>query len=81
MQNQHTRELITAQNVVFVMSCLCSAVSLTLFREECFIRFIFYYYYFKRDKGTKAAQAEKELAEEVPVKYHKRREGTEARLF
>ena len=89
MQNQPTRELISAQNVsvFFLMSCLYSAVSLTLFREECFIRIISSFYYFERDKGTKAEQAEKELAfvgenaKEVPVKYHKKREGTEARLF
>ena len=31
-------------NVVFVMSCLYSAVSLTLVREQRFIRIIYYYY-------------------------------------
>ena len=32
-------------NVVFVISCLYSAVSLTLVREQHFIRLIYYYLY------------------------------------
>ena len=32
-------------NVVFVISCLYSAVSLTLVREQRFVRIIYYYYY------------------------------------
>ena len=32
-------------NVVFVISCVYSAVSLTLFREQRFIRMIYYYNY------------------------------------
>ena len=33
-------------NVVFVIRCLYSAVSLTLVREQRFIRIIYYYYYY-----------------------------------
>ena len=33
-------------NVVFVIRCLYSAVSLTLVREQHFIRIIIYYYYY-----------------------------------
>ena len=32
-------------NAIYVMSCLYSAVSLTLVREQRFIRIIYYYYY------------------------------------
>ena len=32
-------------NVVFLIKCLHSAVSLTLVKEQCFIRIIYYYYY------------------------------------
>ena len=32
-------------NVVFVIRCLYSAVSLTLVKEQRFIRIIYYYYY------------------------------------
>ena len=31
-------------NVLFVIRCLYSAMSLTLVKEQCFIRFIYYYY-------------------------------------
>ena len=33
-------------NVVFVIRCLYSAVSLTLVKEQRFIRIIYYYYYY-----------------------------------
>ena len=33
-------------NVVFVIRCLYSAVSLTLVIEQRFIRIIYYYYYY-----------------------------------
>ena len=33
-------------NVVFVIGCLYSAVSLTLVKEQRFIRIIYYYYYY-----------------------------------
>ena len=32
-------------NVVFVLRCLYSAVSLTLVKEQRFIRILYYYYY------------------------------------
>ena len=32
--------------MLFVISCLYSAVSLTLVREQSFIRIIYYYYYY-----------------------------------
>ena len=35
-------------NVVFVIICLYSAVSLTLVKEYRFIRIIYYYYYYFR---------------------------------
>ena len=31
--------------LVWFLSCLCSTVSLTLVREQRFIRIIYYYYY------------------------------------
>ena len=34
-------------NVFFVMSCLCNTVSLTLVREQRFIRIIYYDYYYE----------------------------------
>ena len=33
-------------NVVFVIRCLYSTVSLTLVKEQRFIRIIYYYYYY-----------------------------------
>ena len=33
-------------NVFFVMRCLYSAVSLTLVKEQCLIRIIYYYYHY-----------------------------------
>ena len=33
-------------NVVFVLICLYSAVSLTLVKEQRFIRILYYYYYY-----------------------------------
>ena len=36
---------IMCVNVVFVIRCLYSAVSLTLVKEQCYIRIIYYYYY------------------------------------
>ena len=33
-------------NVVFVMQCLYSAVSLTLVKEQRFVRISYYYYYY-----------------------------------
>ena len=37
-------------NVVFVIICLYSAVSLTLVKEYRFIRIIYYYYYFRQHR-------------------------------
>ena len=42
-------------NLVFVIRCLYSAVSLTLVKEQHFIRIIYYYYYYKYQLDLQSA--------------------------
>ena len=43
-------------NVVFVIRCLYSAVSLTLVKEKRFIRIIIYYYYCREPRSQEVGE-------------------------